>query len=64
MNSGMLSAHEGVKTQLVVYPNEGHGFRDPAHRVDVLERALNWFADGDARAFSLALAALLRPGAP
>jgi dipeptidyl aminopeptidase/acylaminoacyl peptidase len=34
---------EGVKTQLVVYPNEGHGFRDPAHRKDVLERALNWF---------------------
>ena len=34
---------EGVKTQLVVYPNEGHGFRDPAHRRDVLERALHWF---------------------
>jgi dipeptidyl aminopeptidase/acylaminoacyl peptidase len=34
---------EGVKTQLVVYPNEGHGFRDPGHRKDVLERALNWF---------------------
>jgi dipeptidyl aminopeptidase/acylaminoacyl peptidase len=34
---------EGVKTQLVIYPNEGHGFRDPAHRRDVLERALNWF---------------------
>ena len=34
---------EGVKTQLVVYPNEGHGFRDPGHRKDVLTRALNWF---------------------
>jgi dipeptidyl aminopeptidase/acylaminoacyl peptidase len=34
---------EGVKTQLVVYPNEGHAFRDPAHRLDVLERALSWF---------------------
>jgi dipeptidyl aminopeptidase/acylaminoacyl peptidase len=34
---------EGVKTQLVIYPNEGHGFHDPAHRRDVLERALNWF---------------------
>jgi dipeptidyl aminopeptidase/acylaminoacyl peptidase len=34
---------EGVKTQLVVYPNEGHGFHDPMHRQDVLERALNWF---------------------
>jgi dipeptidyl aminopeptidase/acylaminoacyl peptidase len=34
---------EGVKTQLVVYPNEGHAFRTPEHRRDVLERALNWF---------------------
>jgi dipeptidyl aminopeptidase/acylaminoacyl peptidase len=33
----------GVKTQLVVYPNEGHAFRSPEHRRDVLERALNWF---------------------
>lgn len=34
---------EGVKTQLVVYPDEGHHFRDPEHRRDVLERALEWF---------------------
>jgi dipeptidyl aminopeptidase/acylaminoacyl peptidase len=34
---------EGVKTQLVIYPNEGHAFRSPEHRRDVLERALNWF---------------------
>jgi dipeptidyl aminopeptidase/acylaminoacyl peptidase len=34
---------EGVKTQLVIYPNEGHAFRAPEHRQDVLERALNWF---------------------
>jgi dipeptidyl aminopeptidase/acylaminoacyl peptidase len=34
---------EGVKTQLVIYPNEGHAFHDGAHRRDVLERALNWF---------------------
>ncbi len=34
---------EGVKTQLVVYPNEGHSFRDPWHRQDVMERALAWF---------------------
>jgi len=32
-----------VPTQLVVYPNEGHGFVDPAHRRDVLERAVEWF---------------------
>jgi dipeptidyl aminopeptidase/acylaminoacyl peptidase len=35
---------QGVPTQLVVYPNEGHGFADPAHRRDVMERAVEWFA--------------------
>src|SRR5436305_661597 len=34
---------QGVKTQLVVYPNVGHRFTDPAHQRDVLERALAWF---------------------
>jgi dipeptidyl aminopeptidase/acylaminoacyl peptidase len=34
---------QSVPTQLVVYPNEGHGFVDPAHRKDVLERAVEWF---------------------
>jgi len=33
----------GVPTQLVVYPNEGHGFVDPVHRRDVIERAAEWF---------------------
>jgi dipeptidyl aminopeptidase/acylaminoacyl peptidase len=33
----------GVPTQLVVYPDEGHGFANPEHRRDVLERALAWF---------------------
>jgi len=33
-----------VPAQLVVYPNEGHGLSDPAHRRDVLERAVDWFA--------------------
>jgi dipeptidyl aminopeptidase/acylaminoacyl peptidase len=33
-----------VPAQLVVYPNEGHGFVNPAHRRDVLERAIDWFA--------------------
>jgi dipeptidyl aminopeptidase/acylaminoacyl peptidase len=32
-----------VPTQLVVYPNEGHGFVDPAHRKDVMYRAVEWF---------------------
>jgi len=33
-----------VPTQLVVYPNEGHGFVDPAHTRDVMYRAVEWFA--------------------
>ena len=35
---------EHVPTQLVVYPNEGHGFVDPVHRTDVMERTLEWFS--------------------
>jgi dipeptidyl aminopeptidase/acylaminoacyl peptidase len=34
---------EGVKTQLVIYPNEGHHFVSPDHQRDVLKRALDWF---------------------
>ena len=34
---------EHVPTQLVVYPNEGHGFVDPGHRRDVMYRAVEWF---------------------
>jgi dipeptidyl aminopeptidase/acylaminoacyl peptidase len=33
-----------VPAQLVVYPNEGHGFVDPDHRRDVIGRAADWFA--------------------
>jgi dipeptidyl aminopeptidase/acylaminoacyl peptidase len=36
---------EHVPTQLVIYPNEGHGFVDPAHRRDVMYRAVDWFAE-------------------
>lgn len=36
---------EGVKTQLVIYPNEGHGFRNPAHIADRNQRILKWFAE-------------------
>ncbi len=35
----------GVKTQLVVYPNEGHGFRDPKHIADRMDREVKWFAE-------------------
>ena len=32
-----------VDTVLVRYPREGHGLREPKHRVDALERTLAWF---------------------
>jgi dipeptidyl aminopeptidase/acylaminoacyl peptidase len=32
-----------VETVLVRYPREGHGFREPRHRLDALERTLAWF---------------------
>jgi len=34
----------GVPTELVVYPNEGHAFSNPAHTRDVQQRSLAWFA--------------------
>ncbi len=33
----------GVPTQLVVYPGEGHVFRQPDHRKDSIRRAVAWF---------------------
>ncbi|HLK62319.1 MAG TPA: S9 family peptidase [Bryobacteraceae bacterium] len=33
----------GVKTQLVVYPDEGHLFHQPDHQRDVLVRTIQWF---------------------
>ena len=33
----------GVKTQLVVYPGEGHAIRKPEHVQDLLERTIDWF---------------------
>ena len=33
----------GVDAQFVRYPGEGHGFRQPAHQVDYLNRAVGWF---------------------
>jgi dipeptidyl aminopeptidase/acylaminoacyl peptidase len=33
-----------VPTGLVVYPDEGHGIRQPKHREDVYRRVLEWFA--------------------
>lgn len=33
----------GVESVLVRYPREGHGLREPKHRVDALERTVVWF---------------------
>ena len=33
----------GVESVLVRYPREGHGIREPAHRIDYMNRALAWF---------------------
>jgi dipeptidyl aminopeptidase/acylaminoacyl peptidase len=33
----------GVKTQLVIYPGEGHAIRKPEHQKDILERTVAWF---------------------
>ncbi|MEO8029071.1 MAG: S9 family peptidase [Bryobacteraceae bacterium] len=32
----------GVEAELVRYPREGHGFREPRHRVDALTRTVEW----------------------
>ncbi len=39
----MALKRRGVETVLVRYPREGHGLREPKHRLDALERTLNWF---------------------
>jgi dipeptidyl aminopeptidase/acylaminoacyl peptidase len=33
----------GVEAQLVIYPREGHGFREEKHRLDMLNRIIGWF---------------------
>ncbi len=39
----MALKRRGVETVLVRYPREGHGLREPKHRVDALERTIAWF---------------------
>lgn len=39
----MALRRRGVETVLIRYPREGHGLREPRHRVDSLERTLAWF---------------------
>jgi dipeptidyl aminopeptidase/acylaminoacyl peptidase len=33
----------GVKTQMIVYPGEGHAIRKPEHIEDLLQRTIGWF---------------------
>jgi dipeptidyl aminopeptidase/acylaminoacyl peptidase len=35
----------GVTHQCVIYPREGHGFVETAHRRDMIERAVAWFEE-------------------
>jgi dipeptidyl aminopeptidase/acylaminoacyl peptidase len=39
----MALKRRGLEAVLVRYPREGHGFREPLHRLDALERTLAWF---------------------
>ena len=39
----MALKRRGIETVLARYPREGHGFREPQHRLDALERTLAWF---------------------
>jgi dipeptidyl aminopeptidase/acylaminoacyl peptidase len=32
----------GVATQLIIYPREGHGLREPAHQLDKMRREFEW----------------------
>lgn len=38
-----------IPTEMVIYPGEGHGIRQPRHREDVLRRTLEWFARFDTK---------------
>ena len=32
----------GVTTQLIIYPREGHGLREPKHQLDKMRREMDW----------------------
>jgi dipeptidyl aminopeptidase/acylaminoacyl peptidase len=36
--------HYGAPVEMVVYPREGHGIREYAHQLDLMNRVLDWFA--------------------
>jgi dipeptidyl aminopeptidase/acylaminoacyl peptidase len=33
----------GVPVEFYIYPREGHGFTEPKHQVDFMQRQLAWF---------------------
>jgi len=37
----------GVETQMVIYPDEGHPIKQLPHQEDVLTRVLEWFGKHD-----------------
>ena len=39
----MALRRRGIQTEMVRYPREGHGLREPAHRLDQMNRMLAWF---------------------
>lgn len=39
----MALKRRGVDSVFVRYPREGHGLREPKHRIDALERTVAWF---------------------
>jgi dipeptidyl aminopeptidase/acylaminoacyl peptidase len=36
-------ADQGVETEIVIYPREGHGFQERAHQLDAWQRSVAWF---------------------
>jgi dipeptidyl aminopeptidase/acylaminoacyl peptidase len=55
MHRALLDA--GVETALVVYPREGHGFKEPRHILDRARRVTQWLADHDSTAAAMVPAA-------
>jgi dipeptidyl aminopeptidase/acylaminoacyl peptidase len=39
----MALRRRGIETTMLRYPREGHGLREPAHRLDQINRLLAWF---------------------
>jgi dipeptidyl aminopeptidase/acylaminoacyl peptidase len=44
----------GVKTEFVIYPNEGHTIWQPEHRTEIVRRMAAWFDENMPRALARA----------